>query len=76
MDGNADPVEATDFLLPSPLIDFAGTVREYALTMLAPDRPLGEAIVALTHGIFDDFTYDQEATTVRTTLPVTPVAVR
>ncbi|WP_040159210.1 transglutaminase family protein [Nigerium massiliense] len=65
----ADPVEAADFLLPSPLVELAPAVKEYALTMLPPDRGLGDGIMAVTTGIFADFRYDQKATTVRTTLP-------
>lgn len=64
----ADPVEAADFLLPSPLVEVTDKVHEYALSMLPPDRPFGEAVLGLTMGIYDDFKYDQKATTVRTTL--------
>lgn len=62
-----DPLTRASYLLPSPLVD-AEDVREYAATHLPPDRPLGEAIVALTHGIFTDFRYRPGATSVRTTL--------
>ncbi|MFZ1410433.1 MAG: transglutaminase family protein, partial [Micropruina sp.] len=44
-------------------------VREYALTVLAPERPLGDALVGLYSTIYRDFKYRLGATSVRTTLP-------
>jgi len=68
-DADADPVEATTFRLPSPLIELGPEVRAYAVTILPPERPLGEAITALYHDIYRGFSYKKGATSVRTTLP-------
>ncbi len=64
----ADPVELTEFTLPSPLVAIGPAVREYAAAVLQPGRPFGEAVSALVHQIFGDFTYRQGTTSVRTTL--------
>ncbi|KNX38568.1 transglutaminase family protein [Luteipulveratus halotolerans] len=66
---DADPVERTSYLLPSALVDLGPQVRAYAEGILAPDRPFGEAVVALTRTIYADFTYAKGATSVKTTLP-------
>lgn len=65
----ADPVERVGHLLPSPLVQPAPEVVDYCRSVMAPDMPLGEAIVALTRGIHRDFAYKSGVTTVRTTLP-------
>lgn len=64
-----DPIDRVEFLLPSPQVVLTAEVSEYAAQTLHPDRPFGEAVLALTHGIYTDFTYRNGATTVRTTLP-------
>lgn len=64
-----DPVERTTYLLASPLVEIGRQVHDFAATILVPDRPLGEAIVALTHEIYTQFSYTKGATSVRTTLP-------
>lgn len=64
----SDPVEFAEFTLPSPLVAVGARVRAYAAEVLAPSRPLGEAIDALTHRIHSDFTYRKGATSVKTTL--------
>jgi transglutaminase-like putative cysteine protease len=64
----ADPVERAEFLLPSPLVETGRDVADYARGILVPDRPLGQAVMALVHAIHDDFTYSKGATSVRTTL--------
>lgn len=56
------------YLLPSTLVEPGGDVARYAERELAADRPLGEALVALTHRIHEDFDYRQGATSVTTTL--------
>lgn len=66
---DADPVEHASYLLPSPLVAVDAAVRDYALRALDPSVPLGQAVVALTHAIFEDFTYASGVTNVRTTLP-------
>jgi len=65
----ADPVERATYTLPSGLVTPHPQVTEYAAATLAADRPLGEALVALTSAIHGDFSYRPGATTVRTTLP-------
>ncbi len=65
-----DRVEASQYLLPSQLVDVvAPQVRAYAAAILPPDRPLGEALGALYHDIYTDFDYAKGTTSVRTTLP-------
>lgn len=64
-----DPVLARGFTLPSPQVPDHPEVRTYATTVLEPDRPLGEALVALVGAIHDDFTYRSGVTSVSTTLP-------
>jgi transglutaminase-like putative cysteine protease len=65
----ADPVERATYTLPSVLVTPHPQVTDYAAATLAADRPLGEALVALTSAIHGDFSYRPGATTVRTTLP-------
>ena len=65
----ADPVERATYTLPSVLVTPYPQVTQYAAATLAADRPLGEALVALTTAIHRDFSYRPGATTVRTTLP-------
>lgn len=69
IEAEVDPVERVGFLLESPLVDLSPEVTDYALQYLPPDRPLGDALVALTRGIYADFTYSKGATSVKTTLP-------
>lgn len=64
-----DPVEGTTYLLPSELVALGAEVREYARGILAPDRPLGEALKALYRRIFQEFSYQLGVTSVHTTLP-------
>jgi transglutaminase-like putative cysteine protease len=64
-----DLVEATQYVLPSQLVDLTDEVEEYALTILPPDRPFGQALVALYSQIYRDFTYAKGTTSVKTTLP-------
>ena len=64
-----DRAEAAQYLLPSQLVEIAPEVIAYAVGILPPDRPLGEALVALYADIFRDFTYAKGTTSVKTTLP-------
>ena len=64
-----DLVEAAQYVLPSRLVDLTDEVEEYARTILPPDRPFGEALVALYAQIYRDFTYAKGTTSVKTTLP-------
>lgn len=63
-----DPVLLADFTMASPLVDLDDAVREYAAGVLAPDRPFGDALLALYSSIHDDFRYQPGATSVVTTL--------
>ena len=65
----ADPLERAEYLLPSDLVELGTEVSAYALQILAPERPLGEALQALYGTIYRDFEYKLGATSVRTTLP-------
>lgn len=67
--GGLDPLERSTFVMPSPLVCLDPQVREFALTMLAPDRPLGDAVMDLVHTIFGEFKYTKGVTSTRTTLP-------
>jgi transglutaminase-like putative cysteine protease len=66
---DADPVEHATYLLPSRLVAVDDSVADYARRVLDPAAPLGQAVVGLTHAIFEDFTYASGVTNVRTTLP-------
>jgi transglutaminase-like putative cysteine protease len=63
-----DRLDAVAFALPSPLVTPSAAVAAYAQSFLGADRPLGEALLALLHGIHGDFTYESGATSVSTTL--------
>lgn len=63
-----DAATLADFGTPSPLVSLDHPVRSYAADILAPDRPLGEALAALCDRIFTDFGYRSGATSVVTTL--------
>lgn len=64
-----DLVEAAQYVLPSQLVELTDEVEQYALTILPPERPFGEALVALYSQIYRDFTYAKGTTSVKTTLP-------
>lgn len=67
--GVAHPVERVTYLLPSPLVDIAPAVADYARAVLAADRPLGSALAGLHEAIHADFRYAKGVTSVQTTLP-------
>lgn len=64
-----DLVEASQYVLPSRLVDLTEEVEEYASTILAPERPFGQALAALYARIYRDFRYAKGTTSVKTTLP-------
>lgn len=64
-----DRVEAAQYLLPSALIDVSPEVIAYSAGILPPERPLGEALVALYCDIYREFRYAKGTTNVKTTLP-------
>lgn len=63
-----DEVERVGYLLESSLVQIDDKIRAYADSILAPDRPLGEAIMALLSEIFTGFKYSKGATSTKTTL--------
>jgi transglutaminase-like putative cysteine protease len=63
-----DHVEATEFLLDSPLAPSSEVYREYAATSFTPERPLLEAVGSLCSRIHADFAYTPGATSVSTPL--------
>ena len=63
-----DRVEILTYRLPSPLVTATPEVTAYAGRFLGPDRPLGQALGALLHGVHADFAYRGGVTSVSTTL--------
>ena len=61
-------IEARQFLLDSPLVYSSASLAAYAATSFVPDRPLLEAVADLVQRIYQEFTYEPEATTVSTPL--------
>ena len=59
-------LEASEFLYDSPLIKMDDAFAEYAAASFPKSRPTLAAVLDLTRRIHDDFTFDQEATTVST----------
>ena len=69
-----DPVQAGQFLLPSPRAGLSKEVREYAGRIFPPGRAVGEAVRDLVRAIHADFAYKPGVTTVST--PLTEVLKR
>ena len=65
---SSDVIESKEFLLPSPAIKLSQGIQDYAASSFKADRPLLSSVRELTNRIFEDFTYDPEATTVATPL--------
>jgi transglutaminase-like putative cysteine protease len=63
---HAGEADVVDFVVPSPRIDVTDAVFEFARESFTPGRVLEEAILDLTHRIFDGFTYKSGSTTVST----------
>lgn len=64
-----EPVlEAREFCFDSPLVARSDMLAQFAEPAFAPGRPILEATSALMHRIFEEFTYDPEATSVSTPL--------
>lgn len=68
-DPAVDPLGRAMLLMPSELVDRGPEVRAWSASLLGRERPLGEAIVAVTRTIHREFTYTKGATTPSTTLP-------
>ena len=56
------------FIYDSPHVECSAALRNYALPLFPPDRPLLDACQDLTEHIFRDFEFDPEATTISTPL--------
>lgn len=61
-------IEARQFLLDSPLVHSSAVLTAYATPSFTPARPLLEAVADLVQRIYQEFTYEPEATTVSTPL--------
>lgn len=64
----ADPVDAKQFVLESPLVRTSEVYRDYAAASFTPGRPLVDAVASLSAQINADFTYEPGATSVTTPL--------
>jgi transglutaminase-like putative cysteine protease len=67
-DRTALPLEALEFLFDPALIPASTELAAYAHAAFAPGRPLLDAVLELTRRIHEEFTFDREATTIRTPL--------
>lgn len=63
---SAEAIEAREYLLPSSTIKVNQEIIDYAGVSFNANRPLLSAVRELTSRIYEDFTYDPEATTVAT----------
>lgn len=61
-------IEVRQFCLPSPLVPFSETLRDFALVSFQPGRDLLESLLELNHRIYTHFEYTQGFTTVATPL--------
>ncbi len=59
-------LHATEFLFPSPSIDITASVTEFARISFVPGRSILDAALDLNHRIFEEFTFDSQATTITT----------
>lgn len=66
-----DPWRVFEYSLPSPYVQIAPALAEYAAESFPPDRPLVAAALDLMHRIHREFRFDAGATTITT--PVTRV---
>jgi transglutaminase-like putative cysteine protease len=62
------PLEALDALFDALSFESVPAFEEYARRSFPSGRPLMEAVLELTHRIYEDFTFDPRATTVNTSL--------
>ncbi len=60
--------ECVEYILPSPAIKIDAYIKDYAEQSFDHNRPLLSSVQELTSRIYEDFTYDPEATTVATPL--------
>ncbi|HDZ08160.1 transglutaminase family protein [Pseudohongiella sp.] len=66
--GNRDSIAARLFVLDSPFIARQSALMEYARVNFASGRLLRDALLELNKRIFDEFTYDEDSTTLATPL--------
>jgi transglutaminase-like putative cysteine protease len=66
--GEGHPLKAYQFVFPSPRITPAPEFAAYAATSFPSGRPFLEAAADLCHRIYTEFQYDQQATTVATSV--------
>ncbi len=66
--GNRDSIAARLFVLDSPFVMRQPALRDYAQSSFAPGRLLRDALLELNGRIFEDFTYDEDSTTLATPL--------
>jgi transglutaminase-like putative cysteine protease len=66
--GNRDSIAARLFVLDSPFVMRQSTLRDYAMVNFVPGRLLRDALLELNRRIFEEFTYDEESTTLATPL--------
>jgi transglutaminase-like putative cysteine protease len=64
----ADPLDAMQFALDSPLVEAAARYRDYAAESFTPRRALLDALESLAARIHADFTYEPGSTSVSTPL--------
>ncbi|HEY5242230.1 MAG TPA: transglutaminase family protein [Polyangiaceae bacterium] len=64
----ADPLDAAQFVLDSPLVEVSGAYREYAGASFTPGRHLLDAVMSLCSRIHADFAYAPGSTSVTTPL--------
>ena len=67
-DGFPAAIEASEFVLESPLVPMVSELREYGAVSLKPGRPILEAARELTSRIKKDFEYHPGATDISTPL--------
>ena len=64
----AEALEAYACVVPSPYATIDPAIEAYALPSFSPGRPILDAALELTGRIFRDFTYDETATSVTTSV--------
>ena len=64
----ADPIDAAQFVLDSPLVEVGDAYREYAAASFTPGRHLLDAVTSLCSRIHGDFAYAPGSTSVATPL--------
>jgi transglutaminase-like putative cysteine protease len=65
---SADTLEACRYLYASPHVNWLAGLEAYARSSFTPGRPQLDAVLELTHRIFDDFEFDGKATEISTPL--------